>query len=233
MLRLQPVSLLAAVCFAGFVAPSLSAQAPGRLVGRVEERQYVSPTGQFRVAIPVLPELGGEISDTPTVVTFQDSFTTHVSIAAFPQNAMQRWELNTRGLKEYLAYYFASHVLPAFEGARSDKTAKFIPGTMDGALLAFFELPGGSVFAERVPRLSPNDPAPVAKRGNLVFVRNGHVFVISMELAERVTEGAAYKKTPAEEDELLRTRLLDILDKITFAPAPPPTLAPAKDAAGK
>lgn len=224
MLRIQPALLLAAVAvvWSGILPRAARAQENGRLAGRIEGRQYVSPTGQFRVTIPVKPELGGVITDTPVVVTFHDSFTTHVSIGAFQQPPIQRWELSTRGVKEYLAYYFMTQVMPAFGGARSDKTAKFLPGTMDGALLAIFELPGGSVFADRVPQFGAAEQVPVAKRGNLVFVRNGYVFVLSMELAERVTEGRAYKKTPAEEEDLLRSRLLEIVDKITFAPAPPP-----------
>ena len=60
----------------------------------------------------------------------------------------------------------------------------------------------------------------MAKRGNLLFVRNGHIFVISIELAERVIEGRSYNKTTAEEDEILRNRLTDIVSKITFAQPP-------------
>jgi hypothetical protein len=61
----------------------------------------------------------------------------------------------------------------------------------------------------------------VAKRGNLVFIQNGYVYVISIELAEKALERSSFNKTIAEEDSLLRTRLLGFLDKITFtAPAP-------------
>jgi len=62
----------------------------------------------------------------------------------------------------------------------------------------------------------------VAKRGNLLFVKNGHIFVISTELAERAIEGKAYKKTTVEEDDLLRQRLNDLVDKIQFAKRPLP-----------
>ena len=51
------------------------------LEGKIEGKSYVSPTGTFKVVIPVLPELGGDITDTPNVVTFQDDFNVHVSIA--------------------------------------------------------------------------------------------------------------------------------------------------------
>ena len=87
------------------------------LEGKVEGRNYVSPTGMFKVAIPVLPELGGEITDTPNVVTFQDDFNVHVSIAAFPQDATQRWQLSTQGTKDYCIYFFRDFVLADFRRA--------------------------------------------------------------------------------------------------------------------
>jgi hypothetical protein len=198
------------------------------LEGKIEGKSYVSPTGVFKVVIPVLPELGGDITDTPNVVTFQDDFNVHVSIAAFPQDATQRWELSTRGLKDYLIYFFSNFVLSDFkqnfEGAQIE-SAKYIPSLLDGSLLTYLLIPGGTMFADRVPRLSA-DRIPVAKRGNLLFVRNGHIVVISIELAERVIEGRSYSKTTAEEDEILRNRLNDIVSKITFAK--PPAAEPAK-----
>jgi hypothetical protein len=179
--------------------------------------------------IPVLPELGGDITDTPNVVTFQDDFNVHVSIAAFPQDATQRWELSTRGLKDYLIYFFSNFVLSdfkqTFEGVQIE-SAKFVPGLLEGSLLTYLLVPGGTMFRDRLPQLGP-DRLPVAKRGNLLFVRNGHIFVISIELAERVLEGRSYNKTTAEEDEILRNRLTDIVSKISFAK--PPATEPAKE----
>lgn len=208
------------------------AQAPG-LAGKIEGRNYVSPTGQFKVTIPVLPELGGDITDTPNVVTFQDDFNVHVSIAAFQQDATQRWELSTRGLKDYLIYFFSNFILAdfkqTFEGVQIE-SAKFLPGTLDGALLTYLLIPGGTMFIDRVPRLTFGEKVPVAKRGNLLFVRNGYVYVISTEFAERIVEGKAYDKTTEQEDELLRNRLNDIVSKIQFAK---PATPPAKDTAKK
>jgi hypothetical protein len=221
-------------------AIALRAQDAQPLNGRVDGHTYISPTGAFQVAIPVLPELGGEITDTVNVVTFQDHFNTHVSIAAFQQDATQRWEQSTRGTKDYLVYFFMNFVFAdfkrAYDGAQVE-SAKFLPHTMDGALVSFILIPGGSMFADRVPQIGANDRPPVAKRGNLLFVKNGYIFVISTELAERVTEGKAYKKTTAEEDELLRQRLDDVLKKMQFpkvadtkpaAAQPSPAAAPAK-----
>ncbi|MEO6246630.1 MAG: hypothetical protein ABIQ12_14485 [Opitutaceae bacterium] len=215
-----------ALIFASVTVLVASAQG---LEGKVEGKTYISPTGTFKVAIPVLPELGGDITDSPNVVTFQDDFNVHVSIAAFPQDATQRWELSTRGVKDYLIYFFSNFVLADFrqnfEGAQIE-SAKFVPGTMEGALLTYLLVPGGTMFGDRVAQFSAGKP-PVAKRGNLLFVRGGHVFVISTELAERVIEGKSYTKTTVEEDELLRSRLLDILSKISFSKLP------ATDAAKK
>ena len=220
MVRLTLALIFASAC-------TLVAQAQG-LEGKIEGKSYVSPTGVFKVAIPVLPELGGEITDTPNVVTFQDDFNVHVSIAAFPQDATQRWELSTRGVKDYLIYFFSNFVLAdfrqSFEGAQIE-SAKFVPGMMDGSLLTYLLVPGGTMFADRVPRLTAAR-MPVAKRGNLLFVRNGHIIVISIELAERVIEGSTYTKTTAEEDEILRNRLNDIVAKIAFAK--PPAADPVK-----
>ena len=216
--------------------------------GRIEGRTYVSPTGAFKVTIPVLPELGGDITDTPNVVTFQDDFNTHLSIAVFPQDATQRWEMSTRGTRDYLAYFFANFVLPDFrqshEGVQAE-SAKFVHGILDGALIAYTLIPGGSMFMHRVAGLS-EDNIPVAKRGNMVFVKNGDIYVISTELAERVIEGRTYKKTTAEEDQILRQRLEDIVNKMQFlkpapakpaasapAPAPTPSAAPAAAPAAK
>ncbi len=203
----------------------------GGLAGKVSGKYYVSPTGIFKVAIPVLPELGGEITDTPNVVTFQDAFNLHISIAAFPQDATQRWENSTRGTKDYLIYFFSNVVLAdfkqSFEGVQIE-SAKFLPGLLDGTLLTYILVPGGTMFADRVPAIASDGRPPVAKRGNFLFVKSGHIFVISIELAERVIEGKAYKKTTAEEDEILRQRLNDIVTKIEFAA--PPASAPASTA---
>lgn len=202
-----------------FVAATTLVAHAQSLEGKVEGKTYLSPTGMFKVVIPVLPELGGDITDTPNVVTFQDDFNVHVSIAAFPQDATQRWELATRGLKDYLIYFFSNFVLSdfkqTFDGVQIE-SAKFVPSVMEGSLLTYLLVPGGTMFADRLPPPT-SEKLPVAKRGNLLFVRNGHVFVISTELAERVLEGKSFNKTTEQEDEILRNRLIEIVSKITFA----------------
>ena len=137
------LTLSLALVTLGLVARAQNPQSAA-LAGKVEGKTYVSPTGIFKVTIPVLPELGGEITDTPNVVTFQDAFNVHISIAAFPQDATQRWENSTRGPKDYLIYFFSNFVLSdfkqAFEGVQIE-SAKFIPATLDGSLITFILIP--------------------------------------------------------------------------------------------
>lgn len=196
---------------------------PPPLTGRLEGRVYISPTGTFRIAVPVLPELGGTVIDTANVVTFQDGFNVHVSIGAFPQDATQRWELSTRGTQDYLVYFFSNYVMSDFQqmfpGA-SIESAQYSPVLLNGALFTYTLLPGGSMFDDKHAIVGPSESPPVAKRGNLVFVRNDYIYVISTELAERVIERRTYKKTTAEEDEILRKRLADIVKKMEFTRPP-------------
>jgi hypothetical protein len=196
------------------------------LMGRVQDRMYIAPSGTYRLPIPVLPELGGSITDTANVVTFQDNFNLHVSIGVFPQDATQRWEMSTRGLKDYLGYFLTTFVMPDFQAAYPGsqvESAGFAPGVMNGAMFAYLLLPGGSMFADKRVILGVDDTPVVAKRGNLIFVRNGRIFVITTELAERVTERSTYRKTVTEENQILRDRLLDLARKMEF---PRPAAAP-------
>lgn len=205
-------------------AAGLSAQTAG-LAGKMEGSTYVSPTGEFKVPALVLPELGGTISDTENVVTFHDDFNVHISIACFPQDAAQRWELETRGRRDYLMYFFTEFVLPdfarRFPGSRIE-SARFLPELQDGALIAYALLPGGSFFEDRNYVLAnPSTPPVTAKRGTMLFVRNRHVFILSTELAERATQRSTYAQTTEKEDALLADRLVALAGRLIF-PAPRP-----------
>jgi hypothetical protein len=209
----------------GAAVSGASQEPPPALVGTLESGTYSSATHAFKIAIPVLPELGGRIRDTEHVVMFQDSFGVQISIGAFIQDATQRWEYSTRGTKDYLIYFFGSFVMADFKRYCPEariESAGFAPEYLDGSLFSYILLPGGSMFANQLAFASPDKP-PVAKRGNLVFIKNGFTFVVSTELAEKVTEGSSYKKTPEEEDQILRKRLVDIVAKMQF-----PKAAPAK-----
>lgn len=201
-----------------------SAQTAG-LAGKMEGDTYVSATGEFRFPSPVLPELGGTITDTENVVTFNDSFNVHISIACFPQDASQKWELETRGRRDYLLYFFTTFVLTDFQrrfpGSRIE-SARFVPELMEGALIAYAELPGGSFFESKNSVLGTSDATPVtAKRGTLLFVRSGHVYVVSTELAERATQRSTYQQSVEKEDAVLSDRLTALAGRFVF-PAPRP-----------
>lgn len=215
------------------LCPLRAQDAATSLVGRTEGNMYISPTGAFRVTIPVLAPLGGSITDTDNVVTFQDDFNTHQSIACFKMDATQRWEEETRGRKDYLVWFFSNFVQADFQrrfpGSRIE-SAHFLADVQSGALLVYNLLPGGSMFANRAAIIDAGQP-PVAKRGNLVFAQDGYVYVLSIELAEKVLEGSAYNKTITEEDGLLRQRLFDLLGKITFVAPVPASAADTKTSA--
>ncbi len=222
---------LSLVALAAAVLPARAEDASKALAGSVEGSTYVSPTGAFRMEIPVLPSLGGEVHDTSTVVTFRDGFGLQVSVGAFVHDATQRWELSTRGIKDYLIHFFGTYVLADFKRFCPETTlesAGFSADFEDGALFTYILMPGGSMFSPPQVFGAAASAPPVAKRGNLVFVKYGYTYVISTELSERVTEGSRYAKTPEEEDLILRNRLADVVKKMEFTrPAP----ARAADAA--
>ena len=195
------------------------AQSTPGLVGYIDDRTYVAPGGIYRVKIPVIPELGGTVSDTGNVVVFRDDYTVHVSIGAFQLDATQRWELATRGPKSYLPGFFAAYVMPDFERmfpGTHIESGVFQPNRLGGAVLCFTLMPGGSMFAQQLPEIRVGEP-PVAKRGNLIFVQHNVVYVISIELTERVLEGSTYNKTAEEENQILRDRLDAVVLGMEFA----------------
>ncbi|WP_438482984.1 hypothetical protein [Oleiharenicola lentus] len=200
----------------------MSAQTAG-LAGKLDGDTYVSATGEFKVPSPVLTELGGKISDTANVVTFSDSYNTHVSIACFPQNPTQIWEQDTRGLRDYLLYFFTDFVLADFNkrfpGSKVE-SARFLPEFHGGALIAYALLPGGSLFEQKSPvGASPAEPIK-AKRGTLLFVRNRHIYVLSIELAERVTQRSSYDLTVEKENSVLAERLTTLCERLVFLTKP-------------
>jgi hypothetical protein len=214
MLRAIPLIALAAAA-----AVARAQEQPQSLTGSVAGNTYTSPTAAFKIEIPVLQALGGVIHDTENVVTFRDSYGLQISVGAFVQDATLRWELSTRGSKDYLIYFFGNYVLPDFkrfcQGTHVE-SAGYSADLMDGALFTYILMPGGSMFDTR-PTFGVAATPPVAKRGNVIFVKNAFTFVISTELSERVTEGSSYNKTEIEEDQILRTRLIEIIKKMQFA----------------
>ncbi len=199
---------------------------PSNLYGKLDGQTYVAPGGFYKVSVPVLPEFGGEIHDTENVVTFDDEVSTHVSIANFPLDISLKWEFETRGPRDFLSYFYANYVFSEFQsrypGTATDGV-QFLPGLNGGALLVFVQLPGGSFFAGKASVLDDPVSAPVvAKRGNLLFVRAGRVYILSHELAERVTQRSVFQKTPEQENEILRSRLIELTGRMQFPYGPEP-----------
>lgn len=221
-MKLRSSLCLLLTAFAAFTPALAQEEAP--LLGRVDGPVYVAPSGTYRIQIPVLGELGGTLEDSPDMATFRDPYGVHITVAAMPFNATMRLEHETRGRKDFLAWFFATQIHAGFvemiPGATSE-SAKYLPAVQDGALLAISLLPGASAFRDRIA-IAPGEPEPVAKRGFLCFVKNEHLFILSTELTERVIDRATYKKTVEEEDAMLRQRLMELLGKMTFTPSSKP-----------
>lgn len=189
------------------------------LSGRLEGDTYISANGEFRIRTPVLPELGGRIEDTESVVTFQDDFGTHISIACFELDAVQRWEFETRGRRDYLLYFLTDIVMANFNlrfPGSTVESARYLPELLEGALIGFSLLPGGSHFEDRTSVVDGTRPPVTAKRGTLLFVRNRHVYAVSTELSERATLRSTYRQTVEQENEQLSGRLTMLAGRMTF-----------------
>ncbi|WP_138223348.1 hypothetical protein [Nibricoccus aquaticus] len=230
-IRLRPLRLL--TLLACLAAPLLAqddpSSEPPSLLGQIDENNiYTSPDGFFRIQIPVLAELDGTVQDTSITTTFRDPYGVHISIGSLPLNAEYRAELDKRGRKDFLAWLFSQHVQPEYQKAfpgTTAESAKYLATTQDGSLLVMNLLPGGTAFRDRV-LLAEGEPIPVAKRGSLVFLKGDRVVIITTELYERILKRDTFKKTPEEEDAILRKRLLELLAKMTF-----PTTVPSTSAA--
>lgn len=237
---MSPRTLLASVCCLTFPLLALAQaqdSAPVPLHGEIQDGQYISPTGLFQMPIPVLAPLGGTVSDSANVVTFRDAFTTSITVAVFPLSQAQVDEYHTIGSKDFLVQFFTNIVLKdllsTYPGAAAESNARFISKLDGGAVLVYTLLPGGSAFNSRIELFPGQDAIPVAKRGNLAFVHDKNVILISSELGERSTERSLYKLTPAEQDLVLRSRLVALADSMILkspatAPAAANTAAPAK-----
>ncbi len=221
-MRFRRLAAALAAC-AGLAAAAGQELPAGGLYGVIRNAHYTAPEGRFRLPVPVLTELGGKIYDTEAVVTFTDDVSTHVSVACFPLDLSRQWELETRGLKDFLVWFYGEHVFMNFAGrfpGAANESSVFSPDLRGGALLVFTLLPGGSAFAARANVVEgAGSPQPVAKRGTVLFVANGCTFVVSTELAERVTQRSTFQRTAEEENDLLRQRLVQILSRLQV-PAP-------------
>jgi hypothetical protein len=202
------------------------ADEPVPLLGRVEVNTYIAPTGTFKIEIPISPALGGSITDTQNIVIFDDTYLTHITLANYPLDPTEKWNLSTSSPKEYLLNFFGKQILRNYREAfknvqiRVDPLARFLPTMYGGAFIAYLTIPGGSFFSSRVPQVVADPKPRDAKYGVLLFVQKGYVFIISMEFAEHAIEGSANHLSNEREDTILRGRLLDFASKIEFTEPP-------------
>ncbi len=213
---------------AAAVLPVANAQQTGFLYGLLENNRYRAPNGEYTLSLPLRIELGGEVVDTPEVVTLQDHVSLHASVACFGLNLGLKRQDETLGRRDFLVSFFREHVHPQFsqrfEGARIE-SARFTPELLNGALFVYNLLPGGSMFGERVATL-PDGSSPIAKRGNLLFLHNNHIYVLSIELAEKVLDPAGFVMDEEEQNEVLHQRLIELVGRMTFRnPIPLPEIA--------
>ncbi len=212
-------------------APTATAPAPEhKLHGRIEAERYFAPGDLYSVPLPVFHGTDSAVMDTAEIVVFKDKVSTLLTIAAFKMPAYEKWRFEGMEPKEYLYEFFRDNILRDYRHEfpeSSIESARYLPEVFAGAMVAFTRMPGGSAFASPPPA-NPLAPAPVAKRGHLVFIRNGYIYVVAIELAERVTQPATYKLTTQEEDRLLFGRLATVLEALRFGPdIKPSTTAPS------
>jgi hypothetical protein len=120
-------------------------------------------------------------------------------------------------------FFFNSFVLADFQTrftGSSIESARFLPDLMAGTMITFALLPGGSYFeARNSVSGAPAEKPVIAKRGTLLFARNGYIYIISTELAERATQRSTYNRTVEQENQLLTERLTALANRIIFTGA--------------
>jgi hypothetical protein len=199
----------------------------GSLRGRIENGRYYAPSDAFNITIPALAGDRPLILDNPNIVVFRDDVRTMLTVAAVRMEPIHKWELETSSPREFLIRFFRENVLADFQETfpgTSVEGAIMLNDFEGGALLVSTLHPNGSAFeVDPIVRNDPNSPPPVAKRGSLLFSRGGFVFVLSTELADRVTESSTYITDTATEDRILRERLVEAVSQMRFADSPPET----------
>lgn len=212
-------------------APAADAAPSRRLLGKVSGDRYFSPTGTFSMPLPELDEETGIVMDTPNIVVFRDRVATIITVAAFKMPPDERWNFETSNAKDYTVHFLKEFVIADFKEQFPETTpesAVFLPDLLGGTLLGYLSMPGGSAFdVDAIVRNHPDTKPPAAKRAAMIFVRDGWVFVLSSELAERITEMSTYILTTKDEDRILRERLLRTVNSLEFLPPAPATSAPA------
>ena len=230
--------LVAAVAGAQTVTDTPPAPAPldspvveePKLSGQVENGIYRAPSGAYAVPVPKLHGDAATIMDTDTIVVFKDKVSVLLTIAAFPMPAFARWQYQINTPRDYLVAFFRDNILRDYTNEFPEsrvENVKFLPEYHGGTLLAYTVMPGGSAFdLDPASAALPLHAPGVAKRGHLVFVKNDVVFVLAIELAERVTKQSEYHLSTADEDRILLERLLLVVTAMQIPAAARTSPAP-------
>ena len=211
-------------------APTATPAPAATLLGRIENDRYIAPGEVFSVALPALDPATASVFDNGEIVVFKDRTSTLLTIAAFPMPPIAKFDYDTEGPRDYLIAFFRDNIVRDYREAFPDsaiESARFLPGVFGGTTVAFTLLPGGSAFTP--PTAAAGSlPRPVAKRGHLIFVQGDRIYVVAIELAERVTQPDTYKLTTEEEDRALFGRLVTVLSslRIPAGALPPATPRP-------
>jgi hypothetical protein len=191
------------------------------LLGRIEDNRYIAPHGNYSITLPVQIDLQGTVSDTPEVVTFQDDFRIHASVACFKMESPHDREIQTRGRRDFLIWFFRQQVQTQFQlrfpGSKIDE-ARYMPEVLEGTLIVFNSLPNGTMFTKPAGLTHSSEKQAIAKRGNLLFLNKRSLYVVSIELAELLSQDENTASADREEDHTrLRKELLDLVGRITFS----------------
>lgn len=243
-LLFSPLAVFAAAAPASVPPPSAEGTAAEpKLAGRIDDGRYFSATGLFSLPVPDLdPETAG-LLDTPNIVVFRDRASTFISIRAFPLSPAEVEARAKEGPQQHAVRYFKDLILPEFKGQFPGTTAEsatYVPDLEGGALLAYLLIPNGSAFeVDPLVRNHPDTKVPPAKQLVVFFVHADHVFMVSSEIAERITDLSSNPYTTKDEDRILRERLLGVISSMRFAApekktaATPAPVAPPAAAVGK
>ncbi len=229
----RPLRFLLTLIALAVTAPLVAQEEAPALLGVIDEaaNTYTAPGGHFRIAIPVLPELGGTVEDSLIVTDFRDEYGTHILVAHLPLNASLREALEKKERKDFFTEFYARQILAEYQSTYPGskiESARFYKNIADGSLFVSILVPGGSAFRDLL-FLKEGETEPLSKRGSLLFVKNDRIFIITVELYERILKRDTFRKTTEEEDAILIDRLRAILNKMSFptGAATPAAVKPA------
>ena len=181
-----------------------------------DESLYVSPVGNFTVAIPVDPESGGRMQDEPGTVGFSDDFGKLFRIDYFQQIDPQAEDQKIAEfgaetyLKSLLDSYVSQAILEPLSGS-SILSESYLEDLQDGAYFMVVDMPKGATIS--VSKNGAPSERLDAYRGIIVFIQNGFSYVIS---CQRVIMEDEAPNGIEEEAADLQEQLENFIDTMEF-----------------